>query len=314
MIKYKPVHLLMPLLLLFASWVQADSQYNSMYIFGDSLSDTGNLASVTGNFPPPYYMNRISNGPLAVDVLAAQLGLNADASLHLIGPAIGNNYAVAGAYANGDDIIDLNNQVLMFHANHGYMAPSDALYVILIGGNDIRLARDNPQPATAKTAVIAAAARVRQAIMSLAQSGARSFLVINAPNIGLIPETSLLADALNQPKLIKRARKLSQLYRVALHAAIGDLAHKHHLQITEFDLFKFFNKLLRKADRYGFTNATDACFSSETFSFHPECNFGLNFDAFVFFDEIHPTARVNAIVGEAFYHAVRKKYWVQLSD
>ncbi len=45
------------LLLVLSGWAQADTQYNQIFIFGDSLSDTGNLASVTQNFPAPYYMS-----------------------------------------------------------------------------------------------------------------------------------------------------------------------------------------------------------------------------------------------------------------
>jgi len=296
---------IVPLWLLLASWAQAAQNYSQVYVFGDSLSDTGNLASVVGAFPPPYYMNRVSNGPLAIDVMASKLGLDASASLHLIGPATGGNYAVVGANAVGDEAIDLDNQVLAFQANHGYVAPADALYVIFIGGNDVRAARDTADMDSARQGVIAAAAQATQAITQLAATGARSFLVINAPNIGIIPETRLLAAAYQQPKLLQRARKLSQLYRIALHRMISPMRQNRELQITEFDLFGFFNRLVKKAHRLGFTNTTDACFSSETFTFHPDCNFGQNFDQFVFFDEIHPTARVHAIVGEAFYRALQ---------
>ena len=34
-------------------------------------------------------------------------------------------------------------------------------------------------------------------------------------------------------------------------------------------------------------------------SFNPGCNFGANFSSYIFFDEIHPTARVHRIIGEA---------------
>jgi phospholipase/lecithinase/hemolysin len=306
MIKLRPIHLFIPLLLILSSWVQAAGQYSHVYVFGDSLSDTGNLASVIGPFPYPYYMNRVSNGPVAVEIMAAKLGLDADASLHLVGPAVGSNYAVAGANAFGDEDIDLGFQVQLFQANHVAGAPVEALYTVMIGGNDLRAARDAPDLASAITTVIAAATQVKQAILALAQSGARSFLVINSPNLANIPETQLIAASTNEPRLIKRSRLLSQIYRVALHKALQDLKHDRHLHIVEFDLFRFFNKVAKQADRYGITNTTDACFSSETFTFHPDCDFGQNFDQFFYFDEIHPTARVHAILGEALYAALIK--------
>jgi phospholipase/lecithinase/hemolysin len=311
MIKFRPVHIFIVLLLILSSWVQAAGQYSRVYVFGDSLSDTGNLASIIGTFPDPlpdpFYMNRVSNGPVAVDILADRLGLKVDASLYLIGLDEGTNYAVAGANAFGDEVIDLGYQVLAFQANHGHVAPADALYVMMIGGNDVRSARDDPEWDSAKNTVRAAVAQVKQAIIALAQSGARSFLVVNSANIGIVPETHLLAASLNEPKLIKRSRRLSQIYRVALHKAMRDLSHSSDLKIIEFDLFKFFNKLVRQADRYGITNTTDACFNRATFIFHIDCNFGLNFDQFFFFDDLHPTARIHSLLGEALYRALIHK-------
>ena len=63
-------------------------------VFGDSLSDTGNLFAATGgtNPIPPYFNGRFSNGPVWVETLAASLGLPVNPSL--LG---GTNYAFAGA-------------------------------------------------------------------------------------------------------------------------------------------------------------------------------------------------------------------------
>jgi len=65
-----------------------------LYAFGDSLSDSGNAYAITaGVFPPsPPYAQRETNGPVAVEWLAAQLGI-------AFAPSVfgGTNYAVAGA-------------------------------------------------------------------------------------------------------------------------------------------------------------------------------------------------------------------------
>ena len=103
--------------------------YAELVVFGDSLSDTGNLASLTIiDFPWPYYENRVSNGPLAVDVLAAQLGLSAEASLHLVFASGGGNFAVDGAKAAGDDAEDLVWQQQAHLAREGGTAIANALY------------------------------------------------------------------------------------------------------------------------------------------------------------------------------------------
>ena len=147
--------------------------------------------------------------------------------------------------------------------------------------------------------------------MDLADSGARNILVINAPNVGIIPETRLLADEPDNAGLVKQARKLSWLYRRGLHKITRQLKHYRDLQISEFDLFSFFNRLIKTAHVYDFSNTTDACFNLESFSFHPDCESGPNFDPFIFFDDIHPTARVHALVGEALYRTVNRPAYVR---
>ncbi len=80
MLKRSLLKIAIPLLLVFVSWAQADTTFSRLYVFGDSLSDTGNLASVKGDFPFPYSMTRVSNGLVGVDILAARLDLTVEPS------------------------------------------------------------------------------------------------------------------------------------------------------------------------------------------------------------------------------------------
>ena len=300
--------ILIPLLFCTSFLVHAENTYSKVFIFGDSLSDTGNLASVIGPFPAPYYQNRITNGPVAVDTLTNKLGDSAEASLHLIGLNAGHNYAVAGAKASGNEAIDLDTQILSFQANHGYVAPNDALYVFLIGANDVRAALYEPDIIIADSIIKTAKNKIRDAIKNLHQSGARSFLIINSPNMAQIPETRLMAAATNDSELLSRANELSTRFNKKLHRVVERLEDNKGIHITEFNLSKTFSKVIETASEYGFTNNADACFSSISYTFHPDCNYGLNADQFIFFDEIHPTARVHAMFGEAFYDALSLKH------
>ena len=188
--------------------------YDAEYVFGDSLSDTGNLAATgliqsfagqpIANFPdPPSYHDSFTNGPVAVQALATRLGLNADPSLwvtgfqdihDLFGPGFvpGTNYAVGAATAaasipmGGIPGINLPQQVAAYidHSAGGSADPN-ALYTILIGGNDIRNAAlfgtGLPAVQNGVTAEIAA-------VNDLLGAGARHLLVVNVPNVGVIPE------------------------------------------------------------------------------------------------------------------------------
>ena len=48
--------------------------YSSVVVYGDSLSDNGNLFAATGSPGSPYYNGRASNGLVAVGYLAALSG------------------------------------------------------------------------------------------------------------------------------------------------------------------------------------------------------------------------------------------------
>ncbi|MFK5913825.1 MAG: SGNH/GDSL hydrolase family protein [Woeseiaceae bacterium] len=296
---------LLPILFALSFFAYADASYSKVYIFGDSLSDTGNLASII-NIPPPYFNGRITNGPVAVETLTAKLGTTATPSLHLTGGAsIGDNFSVAGATAIPDkDGNDLDTQILVFQANHGYVSPSDALYVIFLGGNDVRAALHQGNPIIAESILSTAASKIESAINTLYQSGARHFMVINVPNIGLIPETSLIAKALNNPLFVTQATNLTVRYNEKLHEVVKSLDKNNDIDLIEFNLYKLFNKVFKKAEEFGFSNNTNACFESRILDFHPDCQYGANVDSFFFFDEIHPTQRVHAMFGEAFYNAL----------
>lgn len=293
--------LLASLFLLLSIPGYADNRYSEMYVFGDSLSDTGNLASVLGDFPPPYYGNRITNGKVSVEVLAEKLGLELKTSLHLLGLNVGSNYAVAGARAGGIEPIDLDTQLLAFQANNNFVAPRDALYVVFIGGNDVRDAIYSENAAQAESIINTAAAKIHKTIRVLNKAGARHFLLINVPNLALIPETRLIAAATGNSALIQQAENYSVAINKRIHEAVEGLEHSSHIDITEFDLFEFFNQVMANYTDYGFSNNQDACFFTSTGQFNPLCNYGANFDSFIFFDEIHPTAKLHGIFADAFY-------------
>ena len=110
----------------------AAGPFSSVFVFGDSLSDTGNLAEIQGaNFPnPPFFNDSVTNGRPAVVLLAQHFGLPERPSLfangfqdthNLFGPGFqfGTNYAIAGARAFQPGVGDLTDQVTGFLARPG---------------------------------------------------------------------------------------------------------------------------------------------------------------------------------------------------
>ncbi|MFV1984482.1 MAG: SGNH/GDSL hydrolase family protein [Thiohalomonadales bacterium] len=295
------------LALLVSPPIWADKSYSDIFIFGDSLSDTGNYASIAGDLPdPPYFNNRITNGLTAVDVIAKSLNLNAKASLYLLGLSSGGNYAVNGARAAGEETNDFSAQIMAFLANKNGSAPSDALYVVFIGSNDVFDASIIPDNTIANLYVDNAVFIEQQQIQLLINAGVKHLLVINVVDISNTPAITFLAKVTQKPQLIKHANYLAKRYNKKLKHVLKEISHNNEIELVRFDLFKAFNHLLDHAPEAGFTNITNACFSSATLSYYPGCNYA-KFSKYIFFDEIHPTARVHKIIGNLVVDQLNNK-------
>jgi outer membrane lipase/esterase len=126
------------------------SAYSGLYVFGDSLSDSGNIAAAIGTDPSqvitgdsyipskPYASGTFSNAAVWVTPFATALGLAPWSLPSLLG---GGDYAFGGARMALDgpgEPPSLVTQVGMFLSDHTHVAPASALYVVAGGGNDAR--------------------------------------------------------------------------------------------------------------------------------------------------------------------------------
>lgn len=289
--------------------------YSAMYVFGDSLSDNGNLAEVyyRQNLPnPPSYQNSFTNGPVAAALLARQVGLTLTPSLwvtgfsdtfHLYGtgPYVpGTNYAVAGAQSAPSGLgIDLTTQVAAFGAYTGVRADPNALYYIEIGGNDVRNAALN---GTGTAAVTAGVQTELTAIQTLAAEGAKNFFVVNVPNVGVIPEF-----AQDNPPLVAAATLYSQQYDQLLANGLASLALPATTNITAFDLYGYNASQIANAAALGFSDTVDPCYTNTPLSAATSVQCGpnaANINQFYYWDSIHPTARVQALWAQGFEAAL----------
>lgn len=303
MIKFKVPTVLLSLILAVCS-ANAAAEFNNIVIFGDSLSDTGNLASALQKFPsPPFYEgSRITDGPVAVEHLAHLLGLSASPSLHLIGQTRGTNFAVAGASARNSNRqpIDLEPQVAAYLLQSGGIADDNNLYIIFIGGNDVRAARDLPYD-DSKALLTEATHAIAQQLRLLISVGAKHIMVVNSPDIGHLPETAELATATDNPDLIRKARKRSKKFNRKLAWTVQKVEQDTNTDVILFDLISFTQNLTRNAQAFGYINTTDACFSSLKLEFKPGCELGENFSNYLYFDEVHPTGHTHERLSRALF-------------
>lgn len=312
--------------------------FSKIYVFGDSLSDRGNLAALSAApgqeflaFLTVYPFDQgFSNaksltepGRRAVEVLADALALPIAPALHTVLlpqglPSEGNNFAVAGAVASGllanggNDlpVFLLETQLAAFDLEVASASPApdlaNALFVVFIGGNDVRVARDADSPKLASRIVNTAVAKIDAAIRHVTRMGGRTFLVVNSPDIGAIPETRALAQKPGNRGAAARATRLTRRFNSKLAATLTRTRKTLGVQLVQFDLFHFFRDLLENAKSLGFDNTRDTCVDNPLLpaipSVDPACL--IDFDRFVFFDEVHPTNHVQQRVGRALYALV----------
>lgn len=254
-----------------------------IYVFGDSLSDTGNIFIATGGeipASPPYYQGRFSNGPIYVDRIAAALGSEVAPVL-----AGGTNYAFGGAEVlGGAPVPSLRNQADLFLAGlPARGADPDALYIVFGGGNDVRAVL---QGGAAPESVPAAAQEVANIVGDLAEAGARAFLVPNLPNVGRTPEAIAAG-----PEAVAAAEGLSLLFNESLAAALSPLGAIDPIDLVTLDTFALLEQVVAMPGAFGFTNVTDPCLVDGTICADP--------DRYLFWDGLHPTSANGAMLARA---------------
>jgi phospholipase/lecithinase/hemolysin len=264
--------------------ISAAAPFSALYAFGDSLSDTGNIAFASGGTvpAPPYDPFRFTNrAPVAVEALGAALGLPTAPFL-----GGGTNFAFGGARTGTDAFpAGLLTQVGLFN---GLPGPADAaaLYFVFAGGNDLRDAAVDP--ANALTIVGQAATNMASALNLLYGEGARNFFVPNLPNIGRTPEAIGAGTAAG-------ATALSLLFNSLLSTQLDVFAlTRPDAVLYRFDTFAFLEGVIVNAEALGFTNTTAQCILTP----------GCNPDEFVFWDGVHPTARAHELLGGAMAESV----------
>jgi phospholipase/lecithinase/hemolysin len=341
-----------------ASVESATRPPSALFVLGDSLSDVGNVAGATDfvlNVPldPPtvglcnptdvlvamrtcddlfYRRSRVSDGPVAVEHLAAHLDLAPlRPSLHLIPSQARNGtvYAVAGAKARGTSDEDLARQVDWLLLDHALL-PADAIYVLMIGGNDavdaLQAAVGIPVAgATASTMIVkSAVASIGRHVERLVDFGARRLVVANVPDLALLPAVRAAArETGDEPRALASASAVSAAFNRELAAELDDIeAGRSSLLpapvIVRFDLHAALSGALQALAANG-ANTLEACFDSERYRddstaprvFHADCapaaaGGAPRYAGFAFFDGIHPSGGAHAALGAALHEALRR--------
>ena len=315
-------------LLLVATVASAkEKQFDRIVVFGSSLSDSGNAFVIlsdpqaygfdelcnlgTPANVPPYdklsdYLipdgsyarggHHVSNGATWIEQFARAKGLSGDTR-----PALGNegtkasNYAVGGARAVDYRCrFNLSDQLTAYQQD-AILPTEKTLFVLEIGGNDVRDALVSGTPEEAEAIIGDALTNIGVAITALYSQGARKFLLVNVPALGEAPAVKII-DALTPgvDEVAQGANYLTNMFNTYLENEVRvPLNYLPGIDIRTFDLHALLTEIIKNPENFGITNTEDACVTPNVAPF--TCK---NPDSYLFWDGIHPTKAVHAIMAQ----------------
>lgn len=231
--------------------------FDEIVFFGDSLSDNGNLyAFDLGLLPksPPYYRGRFSNGLVWSEKVAARF-VEKDVT--------SQNFAVGGETVNLHDPFEgylpyaFTDSLDAYYMKNLLKDKSHTLYIIWLGGNDYLIGKVE-DPAKAVSAVIAT---LDANIENLISKGAKNFLIMNLPDLGMTPDSKAAGNQL-------LLSEITAMHNIALQAGILVLQAKHrNVNLHFFDINSLYTDLLKHPEVYNqkyhthISNVTDACWA-----------------------------------------------------
>jgi phospholipase/lecithinase/hemolysin len=282
---------------LFAGTVLATPLHN-IVVFGDSLSDNGNLYEfMKHQLPPapPYYEGRFSNGRVWIEHLVASY-FPESPNTHLLDYAFGG----AGVSEEDDDdvLFTLRREVNTYLLAHQDKASADNLYVVWIGANNYLAL-----PTELDKTIQEVNDGITKSLHRLVAKGAKHILVVNIPDLGSTP-AAIEFDAIDSMTY------LAKEHNKALHTTFTRLKQEHpDVQWLYFDMNQAFDEVLAHPESYGFTDITGTCANAvadeltknsvlkmvaavKPAATNDACN------GYLFFDLVHPTALAHEILAE----------------
>lgn len=279
--------------------------YSTIVVFGDSLSDAGNVAHLTDDkygvrIPGPladYTDGRFTDGfdtlPAAqnyfgvwIEQFAASLPSHPEIRDSLDG---GTDYAYGYASTGSGtsqlafgpsnsltvQVENIGQQITDYLATHPKI-DSHTLFVVWGGAIDVLYA------ASSKDVVAGAVHQVLN-IQRLINAGATQFLVPNLPPLGLVPRLN------GSPTTALPATAASLLFNSYLGTGIAvlrDFYPRRRLAIYQLDTFRLLRSIVAAPSAYSLTNATASA----------QGQFSVDPDTYLFWDDLHPTTRGHNIL------------------
>jgi phospholipase/lecithinase/hemolysin len=251
--------------------------FSSLFVYGDSLSDTGRIPSSA----PSYYNGRWSNGSVWVEYLSVRLGFSYSSA---------NNLAFAGT----------TTSYLAAEVGATPASPNlpSGLCAIWSGGNDFRNNLNDGvyNDSSWSNLIAAAVSNITNSVGLLAAKGARNMLVCNLPDLGKVPELRQSYSSAYQAYISGKV----VLFNTALASALNRLAQaRPDLSLYQFDVYSKYASLLAAPASFGFTVEDIGALDDPSLG---DKSFNGPGSSYVFWDAIHPTTKAHSLIADWAYH------------
>lgn len=276
------------------------ASFSKFFIFGDSLSDAGNVYNGTlKRIPasPPYFQGRFSNGNIWTDYLGEQLNLKPTllTSLATTSTNQGINFAIGGSKSGqGNSFVPflplpgvleqvklLTSPVQQLNSK----LDSNALYAIWGGANDYLISGVTDTNQTVNN--------LTSAVGLLTQAGAKNIMVLNLPDLGRTPQALNTGTGANLTALIEK-------HNTTLKSALLPFSSNPELNIIPVDVKNLSDEIFANPQAFGVNNVTQACLTTNS----SVCN---NPSEFLFFDNVHPTTKFHNLIATTAFSAINYK-------
>ena len=274
-----------------------------IYAYGDSYADNGaslaiSTQAIEADIPNASVLpadlslalydaeGRWANGLTSVEGLSQSLGVGL------------TNYAVGGAKSGSGNFYGwldafqdtgVFGQIEQFAAEQaGQPADDKGLYYIFVSANDFFGYLDDPNASgTLDELAVQTVDNIVQSVVSLSELGAEQFLVVNSSDLAALPGAT-------EFDILEESERFTNKVNERLPTELEKLSQQlDEVEIALYDHVSISDEIRANPQDYGLTNIDEPC--QPVFPPEPACD---NPDAYYFWDENHPTRRVNHIIAE----------------
>jgi outer membrane lipase/esterase len=252
------------------------ASFTAFFSFGDSLTDSGNVAAATGG-AGTYPSGRFSDGPTWAEYLSSDLGLGPH------GPSLagGPNHAWGGAWTDGGGAVPTLVQQVGGYIGGGGSFQSTDLVALWAGANDFFGTALDPGGPVNPTVPVA---NISTALSLLAGAGAQQVLILNLPDLGATPQLQGNAGATSW----------AMGYNFLLSNEIALQRDALGITIYEADIFARGADIAANPGNYGLINVTDPLYPGLT----------LDPGTTAYVDGIHPTTVVHRVFAQEALNSI----------